>query len=61
MIFSSKARTLDKFSKKSLKYSSVPKIYFFSVNEFNKDPNKIINVIRSYINNEMNNNQVYLL
>uniref|UniRef100_A0A6C0F9C4 Glycosyltransferase 61 catalytic domain-containing protein n=1 Tax=viral metagenome TaxID=1070528 RepID=A0A6C0F9C4_9ZZZZ len=25
------------------------------------DPNKIINVIRSYINNEMNNNQVYLL
>ena len=50
MIFSSKAETLNKFSKKSLKHSSVPKIYFFSVNEFNKDPNKIIKKIKSLFN-----------
>lgn len=46
MIFSSKAKTLDKFSKKKLKYSSVPKIYYFTEKEYNKNPNIIIKKIQ---------------
>lgn len=47
MIFSSKAKTLEKFSKKKLKYSSVPKIYFFSEKYFLKKTNQTLKTIKS--------------
>lgn len=46
MIFTSKAKTLEKFSKKNLEYSIVPKIYYFTEKEFNKNPQKILEKIK---------------
>ena len=51
MIFSSKAETLEKFSNKNLKYSTVPKLFFFTEKEFYIDSEKIINKIQLIFNN----------
>ncbi len=51
MIFSSKARTLEKFSKKNLKFSSVPKIFFFSEENFAKNTDQILKKISEQFKN----------
>tara|TARA_B110000858_G_scaffold151950_1_gene173097 strand:+ start:6854 stop:9175 length:2322 start_codon:yes stop_codon:yes gene_type:complete len=48
MIFSSKAETLEKFSKKNLKYSSVPKIIFFTEKDFYNHPKKVLKRIKTF-------------
>ena len=50
MLFSSKARTLDWFSKQSLRHSKVPKIFFFSEKDFIDSPDEILKKIKYLFN-----------